>query len=181
MTNLINDITEWLEKNVCAKVKFKAQKRGGREGAGYDYELVRPHVFPCFCPPQDGTNLPTAPSITVQIDSFSDTMAEESEIKLALVFVVWNSGTHSKNAATPKFEKNFDGWRDLWEFMDQTRLAIKKNFNFAGLEVIGDIKGRPLAGESAIMGTYPFFFGEITFTIGTVSSTSTSAAIRELL
>jgi hypothetical protein len=181
MTNLIDDITEWLKKTVCAKLEFKAPARGGREGAGYEYKLLNPQAFPCFCPPQDGTNLPTAPSVTVQIDGFTDDPTEESEIKIALVFVVWNPGLHDNSGATPKFEKNLDGWRDLWHFIDAVRREIKKNFNIAGFEIIGDITGRPLAGESAIMGTYPYFFGEVTFTVGTISSSGTSAAIRQLL
>ena len=181
MINLIDSITEWLDKTVCAKLKFKAPARGGREGAGYEYKLVKPQAFPCFCPPQDGTNLPTTPSVTVQIDGFTEELTAESEVKIALVFAIWNPGLHDNRGFTPKFEKNLDGWRDLWRFIDATRLAIKKNFNVMGFEVIGDIAGRPLAGDSAIMGTYPFFFGEVTFTIGTISSSGTSAAIRHLL
>lgn len=181
MTLLINDLTEWLQKEVCNKLEFKKPAKGGREGAGYEYKLVNPQAFPFFCPPQDAGTLPTAPSVTVQIDGFSDDVMEETAVNIALVFVIWNPGVHDNRSQPPKFEKTLDGGHDLWRFMDTARQEIKKKFNIAGYELKGEIQGRPLAGDSAIMGTYPFYFGELTFTVGTITSYDRDKEIRNLL
>lgn len=180
MVQLIDDLTEWIQKNVCDELELK--KPSIRGDSGYEYELVKPTAFPCFCPPQDKTSLPQCPSVTVQIDNFSDDIPKEGVTNIALVFSVWNTGTHGKKEdGTPTFEKNLDGWRDLWRFIDKARTAIRERFAVAGYEVKSEINGRQLAGESAIMGTYPYFFGEVTFTIGTINSVDTAVNIRNLL
>jgi hypothetical protein len=178
MTKLIDDLTQWLQKEVCNKIKLK--KASTKGDISYDYELVHPTAFSCFCPPQDHTQLPTTPSVTVQIDNATDDLMQESEVNIALVFSVWNTGVHDKRE-NPKFEKNLDGWRDLWYFIDKARNAIRKHFSVAGYEVVGNINIRPLAGDNAIMGTYPYFFGEVTFTIRTIESTNTGADILNML
>lgn len=180
MVQLIDDLTKWLQKNVCDELELK--KPSIRGDSSYEYELVKPTAFPCFCMPQDKSSLPSSPSVTVQIDSFSDDITNESTANIALVFSVWNTGVHGKaEDGTPTFEKNLDGWRDLWRFMDRARTEIRERFSVAGYEVKSEIKGRPLSGESAIMGTYPYFFGEITFTIGNIKSVDTAIDIRKLL
>lgn len=182
MTNLINDLTKWVQREVCDTLKFKKPAdRGGKEGAGFNYKLVNPQAFPCYCPPQDMANIPTAPSVTIQIDNFIDELAAESEIRIALIFVVWNTGEHDNRGDTPKFTKTLDGWRDLWHFIDAARRAIKSGFNIAGYEITSEITGRPLHGDSAILGTYPYYFGEMTFSIGTVTSHDRKKEIRNLL
>ena len=178
MTKLIDDLTKWLQSEVCDKVKLK--KASVKGDISYEYELVHPTAFSCFCPPQDKTQLPTTPSVTVQIDNATDDLTNESTVNIALVFSVWNTGTHD-NRETPTFEKNLDGWRDLWHFIDKARLAIRKNFNIGGYEVKSEINCRPLAGDNAIMGTYPYFFGEVTFTVGTIESPTNNATIRNML
>lgn len=180
MTQLIEDLTEWLQKEVCDKMALK--KASTRGDSSYDYELVHPTAFPCFCPQQDKAQLPTTPSVTVQIDSATDDLMNESLVNIALVFSVWNTGTHdNRNAEKPTFEKNLDGWKDLWRFIDKTRLAIRENFSIGGYEVKSEIHCRPLAGDNAIMGTYPYFFGEVTFAIGTIESPCGNIDIRKML
>ena len=179
MVNLIDDLTEWVQKEVCNKLELK--KPSLRGDSGYDYELVYPVAYPCFCPPQDKTNLPVSPSITVQIDGFTDDLASESFVTVTFVFSVWNTGTHDNRGGEKRFEKNLEGWRDLWQLMDMARKAIRGNFSVAGYELKSEVTGKPLvAGESAIMGTYPYFFGEVTFVIGTIESPN-SKSIRDLL
>lgn len=180
MTQLLDDLTKWVQESICNELEFK--KPSARGDASYEYELLKPTAFPCFCLPQDKTSLPSSPSVTVQIDSFADDLTNESVASIALIFSVWNTGTHSRNEdGTPTFEKNHDGWRDLWRFIDKARQAIREHFCVAGYEVKSEISGRPLSGDSAIMGTYPYFFGEVTFTIGTIDSTDTAIDVRKLL
>lgn len=178
MVQLVDDLTDWVQRQICEGLEFK--KPSARGDGSYEYELITPTAFPCFCVQQDKTSLPSSPSVTVQIDSFSDDVPNESVANIALIFSVWNTGTHSKGSETP-FEKNLDGWRDLWRFMDRARKAIRERFSVAGYELKSEIRGRPLSGESAIMGTYPYFFGEITFTIGNINSVDTAIDIRNLL
>ena len=178
MIRIIDDLTAWLQNEVCDKLEYKKPaERGSKEGAGYDYKRVKPTAYPCYCPPQDMAQVPAAPSVTIQIDNFSDDLNGENDINIALVFVIWNTGEHTSGG----FKKTFDGWRDLWQFMDKTRGEIKKNVSIAGYEVTSDIKGRPLHGDSAILGTYPYFFGELTFSIKSVTSYERNKEIRDLL
>ena len=180
MTKLIDDLTKWLQTEVCDKVELKKASQKG--DISYEYELVHPTAFPCFCPPQDKTNLPITPSVTVQIDNATDDLTNESAVNIALIFSVWNTGTHDNRDKEKRvFDKNYDGWRDLWHFIDKARLAIRKNFNVAGYEVKGEINSRPLSGDNAIMGTYPYFFGEVTFTVGTIESPTGNVDITNLL
>lgn len=178
MTKLIDDLTEWLQEKVCDKLEFK--KASIKGDASYQYELVHPTAFSCYCPPQDKTNLPTTPSVTVQIDNVADDLENESVVSVALVFAVWNTGTHD-NRGEPKFEKNLDGWRDLWQFIDTARRAMREEFSIGGYTITGDISSRPLSGESAIMGTYPYFFGEVTFMLESVESPQGNSRIRNML
>lgn len=177
MVKLIDDLTEWVQSEICNKIELK--KPSIRGDSSYDYELVKPTAFPCYCPPQDKTSLPSSPSVTVQLDSFADDLMGEGLVSIALIFSVWNTGTHD-NRDGKKFEKNLDGWRDLWQLIDKARTAIRDSFSVAGYEVKSEIAGRPLSGESAIMGTYPYYFGEVTFTIGTIESPK-MRGIRDLL
>lgn len=179
MTKLIDDLTEWLQEEVCNKLVFK--KASIKGDVNYEYELVHPTAFPCFCPPQDKTNLPITPSVTVQVDNAVDDLENESTVNIALVVAVWNTGTHDNRGEVPKFEKTLDGWRDLWCFIDNIRQAIRNNFSVADYKVVGDVNIRPLAGDSAIMGTYPYFFGEVTFTVETINSTTGNVDIMKML
>lgn len=177
MANLIDNLTEWVQNEICNKMELK--KPSARGDSGYEYELVHPTAFPCYCPPQDKTVLPSSPSITVQVDSFEDDLANECVVSVAMIFSVWNTGVHD-NREGRRFEKNHDGWRDLWQLIDTARNAIRESFSVAGYELKSNISGRPLSGDSAIMGTYPYFFGEVTFTIGTIESPRLKN-IRDLL
>ena len=62
--------------------------------------------------------------------------------------------------------------------MDAARNAMLKNFNIAGYEISGEIEGRPLMDDNTITGTYPFFYGEMTCRIKTISSTA--AAVGDI-
>jgi hypothetical protein len=180
--SLIDNLTEWLQTKICNELQFKKASMVGDRN--YKYELVNPTAFPCFCPPQDKTNLPVSPSVTVQVDGIADDLDDESVVNVALVFSVWNPGEHDNSGETPRFTKNLDGWRDLWRFIDKTRKGIRHDLSIAGYRLInGTMNARPLSGESAIMGTYPYYFGEITFALETIESTATSRNedIRNLL
>ncbi len=179
MVELIDNLTEWLQKEVCDKIELK--KASLRGDASYEYELVHPTAFPCFCPTQDKAQLPRTPSVTVQIDKASDDLANESTVDIALVFSVWNTGTHDNRNSERKFEKHLEGWRDLWHFIDLAREAIRHSFSVAGYRVTGSIGLRPLAGDNAILGTYPYFFGEVTFSVETIESPSAGADIINML
>ena len=179
MVKLIDDLTEWLQEEVCNKIELK--KASVKGDVNYEYELVHPTAFPCFCPPQDKTQLPTTPSVTVQVDNAIDDLENESTVNIALVFSVWNTGTHDYRGETRKFDKTLDGWRDLWAFIDKARYALRHDFSASGYRITSDLNVRPLSGESAIMGTYPYFFGEVTFTVETINSTTGNVDLIRML
>ena len=177
----MDKLTDWTQKEICSKLEFK--KPSSRGDASYNYELTAPAVYPCFNPAEDKSPTPRAPSVTIQIDKFRETLESEMSADIAFIFVIWNTGIHdNRDPQNKKFEKNIEGWRDLWHFMDTARNAILKNFNIAGFEISGEITGRPLMGDDTITGTYPFFYGEMTCTIKTISSTAAALGdIQKLL
>jgi hypothetical protein len=165
LIKLVDDLTAFVQKEICDKIELK--KKGERADAGYDYELVHPTAFQQYCPPDDKsrTPAPTVPSVTVQMDNI-ETERGEGDAPIALIFAVWNPGEHdNSDPDNKKFTKTPDGWRDLFAFAQKALDALEKNIDAGGYFLSSKVKFRPLHGEDALMGTYPYYYGEITFSV----------------
>ena len=77
---------------------------------------------------------------------------------------VWNPGKH---ATTPEkqFERNGEGWRDIWNFADIAVSAIEQTTNISGYEIDQTIpvKFGPLTEQEAVPDYYPFWFAWVSF------------------
>lgn len=178
VTQSINKITEWLNKGVCTKYKFKVPPDMDKHmGDRYEYQEVNPHAFPLFMPPKDKlppdikTNIP---SITVQLNSGSDDLSAQSrEMTITLGISVWNPGTHSQDVFNTDeesdYKSGYDGWMDCWNFLDGILQALESAESIYGLSIGKNISYGPYKQQESIADYYPFWFAYIQFSVITDS------------
>lgn len=180
LIKLVEDLTEFTQKEICNKIELK--EKGERADSEYVYKLIHPTAFPLYCPPDDKnrTPAPTVPSVTVQVDNI-ETERGQGDAAVAMIFAIWNPGEHdNSDPENKKFTKTTDGWRDLFLFAQTAIDALEKNIDAGGFILSSKVKFRPLHGEDALMGTYPYYYGEITFTVSNQNG-SIPSAVRKLL
>jgi hypothetical protein len=177
---LIDRLNEWTQENVCNTIELK--ERSEIADAAYAFKLVHPTAFPVYCSPDDKgrTVAPRVPSVTVQMDKLV-TKRGDGTANIAMIFVVWNPGEHDfSDPENKKFTKNTNGWRDLFGFMDHAISTIEKSLDAGGYVLDGEITARPLNGDQSLMGTYPYYYGELSFTVKNQNDT-TPDAVKKLL
>jgi len=89
---------------------------------------------------------------------------------IQLLLSVWNPGTYGADIingkpAEKQFERNGDGWRDVWNFTDIAVQAVESTTNIAGYKINRSVpvKFGPLTEQDAITDYYPFWFTWVTF------------------
>nr|DAW25123.1 MAG TPA: hypothetical protein [Caudoviricetes sp.] len=157
--------------------------------ASYPYKLVNPTAFSLFVPSKD--RLPPKvpapiPSVCVQIVDGTDSLTMSSRsIKIRLCFSAWDPGYHGRDIFKPKndgsgayvqwqneeaaafFEKNGEGWRDAWNFVD-TALRMIENAEYIGpLRVMKEdgITFGPVSEQDAVPDFYPYWFAWVEFAV----------------
>lgn len=158
--------------------------------ASYPYKLVNPTAFSLFVPSKD--RLPPKvpapiPSVCVQIVEGADSLTMSSRsIKIRLCFSAWDPGYHGRDIFKPKndgsgayiqwqneeavafFEKNGEGWRDAWNFVD-TALRMIENAEYIGplLRVMKEdgITFGPVSEQDAVPDFYPYWFAWVEFAV----------------
>lgn len=188
IVNSIEVVREWLDKNVCPYVRLKLPDDNATD-ASYPYKLVNPAAFALFVPSKDRMPPKVAapiPSVCVQIVNGEDDMISAARsIKIRLCFSAWDPGYHGKDIIMPKgnngeeniqkyneeatayFQKNGEGWRDAWSFVDTALRAIEN------AEYMGDLRVRKEEGitlgliseQDAVPDFYPFWFAWAEFSI----------------
>ena len=188
IVNSIEVVREWLGKNVCPYVRLKLPDDNATD-ASYPYKLVNPAAFALFVPSKDRMPPKVAapiPSVCVQIVNGEDDMISAARsIKIRLCFSAWDPGYHGKDIIMPKgnngeeniqkyneeatayFQKNGEGWRDAWSFVDTALRAIEN------AEYMGDLRVRkeegitfgPVSEQDAVPDLYPFWFAWAEFSI----------------
>ena len=166
----IEKIAEWLNKNVCPKIKLK-RPNDEEQGDTYSYEEVNPTAFPMLLPGNDklaaGTDM-QFPSILVQLlEGAQDLTKSNDRMNLQLSFVVWNPGAHSIESETGKFQRSADGWKDVWSFLDRTLAEIENAEYLDGLRFVKEagVKYGQYTKDGQIADTYPYFYAWATITI----------------
>ena len=188
IVNSIEIVREWLTAEVCPLVKLKRPDDNATD-ASYPYKLVNPAAFSLFVPSKDRTPPKVAapiPSVCVQLVQGEDDMIASSRgIKIRLCFSAWDPGYHGRDIFIPKgdgsgtyvqqyneaaaafFEKNGEGWRDTWSFVD-TALRLIENAEYIGeLRVIKEdgITFGPVAEQDAVPDYYPYWFAWVEFSV----------------
>ena len=186
IVNSIEVVKEWLTEKVCPLVKLKLPDDNATD-ASYQYKLVNPAAFSLFVPTKDRTPPKIAapiPSVCVQIVSGNDALIDSSrKIKIRLLFSAWDPGYHGPDIFKPKgdgsyiqqynkeamatFEKNGEGWRDAWNFVDTALRVIENAEDIGDLRVIKEdgIDFGPVTEQDAIADFYPYWFAWAEFYI----------------
>ncbi len=183
---LIDTMTEWAQANICDHIKLKQPpaNENAPVDEGYKYTLVNPVAFPMYVPTPE--KLPPNvhspfPSLCVRFVEGEDAAARgEGAVDVQFCFSAWNPGLHgqdtytksadgtwSRNDAVRSFQRNAEGWRDLWQFVDIALRAIESE-NIIGCYTIDratPIKFGPLTEQESIPDFYPFWFAVLSFRV----------------
>ena len=176
IVKILDDVTEWARKNICAKIELKVPpKNGEANDHGYDYKRVNPAAFTMFVPTEDRLppDVPSAfPSLCVRfMDAEDDFATMKGTVGIQFLLSVWNPGTHGQDRVPPmegtenRFERNGEGWRDIWNFTDMVVQAVESTTNISGYKIDRSVpvKFGPLAEQDAVPDYYPFWFTWVTF------------------
>ena len=188
IVNSIETVRGWLNTEVCPLVKLKLPDDNATD-ASYPYKLVNPAAFSLFVPSKDRTPPKVAapiPSVCVQLAQGEDDLIEHTRgIKIRLCFSAWDPGYHGPDIYIPQgngngayiqqynseaadfFQKNGEGWRDAWNFVD-TALRLIENAEYIGdLRVIKElgITFGPVAEQDAVPDFYPYWFAWAEFSV----------------
>ena len=152
IVNSIETVREWLGSTVCPMVQLKLPPTTARPTPP-PLQAGQPDRVLAFVPSKD--RLPPKvpapiPSVCVQIVEGTDSLTMSSRsIKIRLCFSAWDPGYHGRDIFKPKndgsgayvqwqneeaaafFEKNGEGWRDAWNFVD-TALRMIENAEYIG-------------------------------------------------
>ena len=186
IVHLIDTLTEWAQKNICDHITLKVPPANKDEAvdAGYDYETAKPVAFPMYVPTSE--KLPPSiqspfPSLCVQVISGEDSFADGSGfVDVRFTLATWDPGTHGKDILAPTtgdgerwavagasdhFQRNGDGWRDVWNFVDIARRAVESVTNIGGYTIDKNtpIKFGPMTEQEAIADLYPFWVAWLSF------------------
>lgn len=188
VVHLIDTLAEWAKENVCAHIQLKqAPAPDAPEDGGYDYNLVRPAVFPMYVPTSE--KLPPNihapfPSLCVRFVKGSDSVINRTgSVDVQLCFSAWNPGTHGRDILHPVdgttfkpwseweaqsfFQRTSDGWRDVYNFVDIALRAIE-SVSCIGQYTIDKsipIEFGPLTEQESIPDFYPMWFAWISFRV----------------
>lgn len=188
IVNSIETVREWLDANVCPLVELKLPNDEATD-ASYDYKLANPAAFSLFVPSKDRTPPQIAapiPSVCVQLVKGDDNMiASTRGIRIRLCFSAWDPGIHGPDIFIPKgdgsghyvqqyneaaqaqFEKNGEGWRDAWSFVD-TALRLIENAEYLNeLRVIKEegITFGLVTEQDTMIDFYPFWYAWAEFSV----------------
>ena len=182
----LNKIREWLQAEVCDKIKLKMPKDEKNDG-GYAYELVNPAAFVLFTPTKD--RLP--PNVKAPIPSICIRFTEGvhnpregvNKMGLMLNFCTWNPGTHRQDnfipkeegagikgynvSATAEYKRNSEGWQDVYNFIDFTLRKLEKSEFVADMRIVAEegIKYGMTWVKDGLDDFYPYWLGWISFSV----------------
>lgn len=186
IVKIIDDVTEWAQKNICDIVQLKVPPDDDAEAVdqAYEYELVHPTAFALFVPSKD--KLPelvksSVPYLCVKFVEGADQL-DGSGVSIGLQFILctWDPGLHSKDffkyRGNMEFEQQDDdetfirsseGWRDAWNFLDTTRRVIESDTSVAGyeLDVRSGVQFGPWEEMDGSNDFYPFWLSWVQFTL----------------
>lgn len=186
IVKILDDVTEWARKNICSKIELKVPPKNTEPNdCGYEYKTANPVAFTMFVPTEDRLpkNIPSAfPSLCVRfLEGEDDLSSTKGTIGIQFLLSVWNPGKHGpdsftvqqgdplqwvqKPEADEQFERNGEGWRDVWNFTDIAVQAVESVTNISGYKIDRSVpvKFGPLTEQDAVPDYYPFWFTWVTF------------------
>lgn len=186
LVKILDDLQLWCAENICPKVSLKLPND---TKITHEVECVHPAAFALFVPAKD--RLPPSvpapiPSICVQLMEGEDKPIDHRRIlTVRLCLACWNPGKQSGETLTPvdnpeapfgrsytqgqtgsdTYTRNFDGWRDVWNFSDVALRAVEASEIIAGLRLLKEegITYGPFTEEGVIWDYYPYWHSWISF------------------
>lgn len=189
LVDILDTITKWADREICSKIKLKIPPEDIKEsnGPGYQHQFITPACFPLFVPTSEKippSILSPTPSLCVRIIKGEDDMVTNmGNIVVEFVFSVWSLGTHGPDILLPQenhtlrqwtgeeaeayFERNYDGWRDIWNWIDIALRAIESHLNIDGIEIdrSTNVKFYQFEIDGVIPELYPFWYAGIQFQV----------------
>ena len=159
VVQVIDTITEWAQAEICSKIRLKMPPEDDTESnaADYNYTQIEPTSFSLFIPTKDKlppSVLSPIPSLCVRVIGGADDLTDNSgTINIEFALSTWSTGTHGKDIVIPDktnplhfteisaeeakgyFEKNSDGWRDCWNWIDTALRVIESNGSIMGIQI----------------------------------------------
>ena len=186
VVHVIDTLAEWAKLNICASVKLKMPPSNLEAiDEDYQYETVTPSVFPMYVPTSE--KLPPSihspfPSLCVRFIKGADELSGNTgHLDVQFCFSAWDPGTHGKDNFHPngdmsfrrqdpkdaKYERNGDGWRDVWNFVDTALRAVESVTNIGGYTIDREtpVEFGPLTEQESIPDFYPFWFAWLSFRV----------------
>lgn len=186
IVKILDDVTNWARKNICSKIELKVPPKNGEPNDyDYKYQTANPVAFTMFVPTEDRLpkNIPSAfPSLCVRFVEGEDNLPDmNGTIGIQFLLSAWNPGKHGPDSfviqpgdpfhwsanpdADEQFERNGEGWRDIWNFTDIAVQAIESVTNISGYKIDRSVpvKFGPLTEQEAVPDYYPFWFTWVTF------------------
>lgn len=184
IVNDLNKIRDWLQTEVCDKIKLKLPKDDKADG-GYEYELVNPAAFALFIPTKD--RLP--PNVRVPIPSVTVRIKEgvhqdgTNTMQVILNFCTWNPGTHRQDVFVPveegagikgynisttaEYKRNAEGWQDVYSFIDATLRTLENAVYIADMRLLTEngIKYGMTSDKDGLDDFYPYWLAWIEFSV----------------
>jgi len=186
IVKILDDVTAWARQNICSQISLKVPPKGTEPNdEAYTYKTANPVAFTMYVPTEDKLpkGIPSAfPSLCVRFMEGENHLAKNTgTIGIQLLLSVWSPGTYGPDSfvsspndpfqwlvhpdAKGKFERNGDGWRDVWNFTDIAVRAVESTAHISGYEIDRSVpvKYGPLTEQEAIPDFYPFWFTWVTF------------------
>lgn len=165
IVKVLDDVTEWARQNICSQITLKVPPKGTEPNDhDYVYQTANPVAFTMYVPTEDKLpkDIPSAfPSLCVRfIEGENDLANNKNTIGIHFLLSVWSPGKYGA-----EFERNGEGWRDVWNFTDIAVRALEASAHISGYEIDRSvpIKFGPLTEQEAIPDFYPFWFTWVTF------------------
>ena len=186
IVKILDDVTNWAHENICKEIELKMPPRNSDPNDyAYEYRTVHPVAFTMYVPTEDKLpkHIPTPfPSLCVRFVTGEDDLAKmQGALGIQFLLSAWNPGTYGPDKLAMQngdpfrwgtdtgneksFERNGDGWRDIWNFTDIAVKAIESTTNIAGYEIDRSVpvKFGPLTEQEAVPDYYPFWFTWVSF------------------
>ena len=158
IVNSIETVREWLGSTVCPMVQLKLPDDSATD-ASYPYKLVNPTAFSLFVPSKDRLP-PKVPAPIPSVCGYHGRDIFKPKNDGSGAYVQWQN-----EEAAAFFEKNGEGWRDAWNFVD-TALRMIENAEYIGpLRVMKEdgITFGPVSEQDAVPDFYPYWFAWVEF------------------
>lgn len=186
VVHVIDTLAEWAQSNICDHIQLKQPPRDETAPVdeGYEYTLVKPTAFPMYVPTSE--KLPPLirspyPSLCVRFIKGTDELSgNKGHLDVQFVFSAWDPGTHGKDIFVADggdsfhnkdqyetFERNGDGWRDVWNFVDTALRAVEGVTNIGGYTIDREtpVEYGPITEQESIPDFYPFWFAWLSFRV----------------